>query len=92
MNVTKTSEHSNVTTFVHATPYLTEHYYITRGLLPIPAKLVKWIKESQFIKIAQMYGIAFRIKELWFYTRVTKDFRSDLHWWHMLTAGMWLHT
>ena len=31
---------------------------------------------------ARMYSKAARVKELHYFTRLNKEFRSDLHWWH----------
>ena len=33
--------------------------------------------------VARMYATAAKVKQLSFYTRLTKEFRSDLQWWHM---------
>ena len=32
---------------------------------------------------ARMYSIAARVKELHYFTRLNKEFRSDLYWWHI---------
>ena len=33
--------------------------------------------------MARMYSIAARVKELHYFTRLNKEFRSDLYWWHI---------
>ena len=45
-----------------------------------------------------VYSMAAEVKELDFYTRINKDFRSDLCWWHTFMANwnglsrMWLQS
>ena len=39
--------------------------------------------------ISRMHNIAARIKELHYYTTLSKAFKSDLRWWHfLLIVGM----
>ena len=38
--------------------------------------------------VSRMYSTAAKLKELYYYTRLNKDFRSDLHWWHVF-VGHW---
>jgi len=37
--------------------------------------------------VSRMYATAARVKELDFYTRLNKEFRSDLAWWHTFLAS-----
>ena len=36
--------------------------------------------------VSRMYSTAAKLKELYYYTRLNKDFRSDLHWWHVFVS------
>ena len=36
--------------------------------------------------VSRMYSTAAKLKELYYYTRLNKDFRSDLHWWHVFVG------
>lgn len=38
--------------------------------------------------VSRMYSIAAAVQELDYYTRLNKEFRSDLHWWHLF-LGNW---
>jgi len=39
--------------------------------------------------VSRMYATTAKVKELDYFTRLNKDFRSDLSWWHtFLTPGM----
>ena len=49
------------------------------GLLQHATKVVKPGRTF----VARMYATAAKLKRLSFYTRLTKEFRSDLQWWHM---------
>ena len=49
------------------------------GLLQHATKVVKPGRTF----VARMYATAAKVKQLYFYTRLTKVFRSDLQWWHM---------
>ena len=49
------------------------------GLLQHATKVVKPGRTF----VARMYATTAKIKQLYFYTRLTKEFRSDLQWWHM---------
>ena len=49
------------------------------GLLQHATKVVKPGRTF----ISRMYSKAAKLKELHYYTNLTKDFRSDLHWWHI---------
>ncbi len=33
--------------------------------------------------VSRMYSVAARVRELDYYTRLNRGFRSDLHWWHI---------
>ena len=48
------------------------------GLLQHATKVVKCGRTF----VSRMYWTAARVRELTFYVRLNKDFRSDLHWWH----------
>ena len=48
------------------------------GLLQHAAKVVR--PGRTFVR--RMYVVAARVQELDYYTRLNRDFRSDLHWWH----------
>ena len=48
------------------------------GLLQHATKVVKY--GCTFT--ARMYTTAAKVKELHYYTRLNKEFRSDLAWWH----------
>lgn len=37
--------------------------------------------------VGRMYQAATKVKQLSFYTRLTKEFRSDLYWWHFFLAS-----
>lgn len=47
------------------------------GLLQHATKVVR----PGRIFVRRMYSVAARVREMDFYTRLNKDFRSDLHWW-----------
>ena len=49
------------------------------GLLQHATKVVKPGRTF----VVCMYAITAKVKQLSFYTRLTKEFRSDLQWWHM---------
>ena len=49
------------------------------GLLQHATKVVK----LGCTFITRMYATAAKVKKLSYYTRLTKEFRSDLQWWHM---------
>ena len=49
------------------------------GLLQHATKVVKPGRTF----ITRMYATAAKVKKLSYYTRLTKEFRSDLQWWHM---------
>ena len=49
------------------------------GLLQHATKVVKPGRTF----ISRMYSKAAKLKELHYYTNLTKDFQSDLHWWHI---------
>ena len=49
------------------------------GLLQHAKKVVKCGRAF----VSRMYATASKVKELDFYTRLNKDFRSDLCWWHV---------
>lgn len=38
--------------------------------------------------VSRMYSVAAAVQELDYYTRLNKEFRSDLHWWHLF-LGNW---
>ena len=48
------------------------------GVLQHAAKVVRCGRSF----VSRMYGTAARVKELTFYVRLNKDFKSDLLWWH----------
>ena len=48
------------------------------GLLQHATKVVKCGRTFT----ARMYATAAKVKELHYYTRLNKEFRSDLAWWH----------
>lgn len=52
------------------------------GLLQHATKVVKPGRSF----VSRMYATAARVKELDFYTRLGKEFRSDLAWWHTFLA------
>jgi len=52
------------------------------GLLQHATKVVK----PGCTFISRMYSTAAKLKKLSFYTRLTKDFWSDLQWWHMFVT------
>ena len=49
------------------------------GLLQHATKIVKCGRTF----VSRMYATASKVKEIDFYTRLNKDFRSDLCWWHI---------
>ena len=49
------------------------------GLLQHATKVVK----SGRTFLSRMYSRAARLRELHYYTKLTKDFRSDLQWWYV---------
>ena len=49
------------------------------GLLQHATKVVKCGRTF----VSRMYATACKVKEMDFYTRLNKDFRSDLCWWHI---------
>ncbi len=49
------------------------------GILQHAAKVVR--PGRTFVR--RMYSVAARVRELDYYTRLNKGFRSDLHWWHI---------
>ena len=49
------------------------------GLLQHTTKVVKSGRTS----FSRMYSSAAKLRELHYYTKLTKGFRSDLHWWHV---------
>ena len=48
------------------------------GLLQHAAKVVR--PGRTFVQ--RMYSTAMKVRELDYFTRLNRDFRSDLHWWH----------
>ena len=54
------------------------------GLLQRATKVVR----SGRTFVSRMYSTASKLKELYYYTRLNKDFRSDLHWCHVF-VGHW---
>jgi len=52
------------------------------GLLKHATKVVK----PGHTFISWMYSTVAKVKKLFFYTRLTKDFWSDLQWWHMFVT------
>ena len=48
------------------------------GLLQHAAKVVR--PGRTFVQ--RMYSTAMKVRELDYFTRMNRDFRSDLHWWH----------
>ena len=53
------------------------------GLLQHASKVVKY--GCTFVR--RMYQVAAKIKELSFFTRLIKEFRSDLFWWHFFLTS-----
>ena len=49
------------------------------GLLQYATKVVKPGRTF----VSRMYNTAAKIKELYYYTTLTKAFKSDLRWWHL---------
>ena len=49
------------------------------GLLQHAAKVVRPGRTF----VSRMYKVAAKVQELDFYTRLNKEFRSDLYWWHI---------
>ena len=49
------------------------------GLLQHATKVVRCGRSF----VARMYSLAAKLRELTFFTRLTKEFRSDLYWWHL---------
>ena len=54
------------------------------GLLQHATKVVR----SGRTFVARMYSTAAKLRELTFFTRLNKDFRSDLYWWYTF-IGSW---
>ena len=53
------------------------------GLLQHASKVVR----CGHTFVGRMYQAAAKVKELTFFTRLTKEFRSDLFWWHFLLTS-----
>ena len=53
------------------------------GLLQHATKIVR----SGRTFVARMYQTAAKLRELTFFTRLNKDFRSDLYWWHTFISS-----
>ena len=53
------------------------------GLLQHATKVVK----SGRTFLSRMYSRAAKLRELHYYTKLTKDFRSDLQWWHVFISS-----
>ena len=53
------------------------------GLLQHAAKVV----HPGRIFVCRMYNVAAEVQEMDHYTRLNKDFRSDLHWWHTFVTS-----
>ena len=53
------------------------------GLLQHDTKVVKLGRTF----VARMYTAAARLKQFHHVTRLTKDFKSDLHWWHLFITN-----
>ena len=51
------------------------------GLLQHATKVVRCGRTF----VARMYATAAKVKQLHFFTRLNKDFRSDIGWWHAFT-------
>ena len=52
------------------------------GLLQHAAKVVR----ARRIFVRRMYSVAAQVKELDYFTRLNKGFRSDLFWWHTFVS------
>ena len=53
------------------------------GLLQHAAKVVR----PGRIFVRRMYNVAAKVQEMDHYTRLNKDFRSDLYWWHTFVTS-----
>ena len=53
------------------------------GLLQHTAKVVR----PGRIFVRRMYNVAAKVQEMDYYTRLNKEFRSDLYWWHTFVTS-----
>ena len=53
------------------------------GLLQHATKVVR----PGQISVRRMYNIAAKVQEMDYYTRLNKEFRSDLYWWHTFVTS-----
>jgi hypothetical protein len=53
------------------------------GLLQHAAKVVR----PGRIFVRRMYNVAAKVQEMDYYTRLNKEFRSDLYWWHTFVTS-----